>query len=168
MNLSETAFLTERNNDFASADTFGLRWLTPTAESRLCGHATLASCKALRASCVSYLCLCLLCSPIAHAGTDELPDTQKLAGGNTSTLFHFDTVYSGCLEAELMDEDRFNMTLPLSACSADHVPDGVRQRVIQVNLISSCMPHCRYGAGTLSSAIVLWQLTMPQELSGRC
>ena len=57
MNLSETAFLTERNNNFATADTFGLRWLTPTAESRLCGHATLASCKALRASCVSCRCL---------------------------------------------------------------------------------------------------------------
>lgn len=37
MNLSETAFLTERN------DGFGLRWFTPKAEVELCGHATLAS-----------------------------------------------------------------------------------------------------------------------------
>ncbi|MBK9331282.1 MAG: PhzF family phenazine biosynthesis protein [Ignavibacteria bacterium] len=37
MNLSETAFLTVRN------DCFGLRWFTPKAEVELCGHATLAS-----------------------------------------------------------------------------------------------------------------------------
>ena len=50
MNLSETAFLTEKSNDFQAANTFGLRWLTPTSESRLCGHATLATCQALRVS----------------------------------------------------------------------------------------------------------------------
>jgi PhzF family phenazine biosynthesis protein len=37
MNLSETAFLTK------TRDGFGLRWLTPTVEVALCGHATLAS-----------------------------------------------------------------------------------------------------------------------------
>jgi PhzF family phenazine biosynthesis protein len=37
MNLSETAFLVSQ------ADGFGLRWFTPAAEVRLCGHATLAS-----------------------------------------------------------------------------------------------------------------------------
>jgi PhzF family phenazine biosynthesis protein len=37
MNLSETAFLTPRNGEFA------LRWLTPAVEVDLCGHATLAS-----------------------------------------------------------------------------------------------------------------------------
>ena len=37
MNLSETAFL------IPQADGFGLRWFTPAAEVRLCGHATLAS-----------------------------------------------------------------------------------------------------------------------------
>jgi PhzF family phenazine biosynthesis protein len=37
MNLSETAFLSPRN------DGFGLRWFTPTVEVELCGHATLAS-----------------------------------------------------------------------------------------------------------------------------
>jgi PhzF family phenazine biosynthesis protein len=38
MNLSETAFLFRQ-----SESTFHLRWLTPTAEVKLCGHATLAS-----------------------------------------------------------------------------------------------------------------------------
>ena len=37
MNLSETAFLVRQ------ADDFDLRWFTPVAEVRLCGHATLAS-----------------------------------------------------------------------------------------------------------------------------
>ncbi len=37
MNLSETAFLVERE------DGFDLRWFTPAAEVDLCGHATLAS-----------------------------------------------------------------------------------------------------------------------------
>ena len=37
MNLSETAFLKQRE------DGFDLRWFTPEAEVELCGHATLAS-----------------------------------------------------------------------------------------------------------------------------
>jgi PhzF family phenazine biosynthesis protein len=37
MNLSETAFLVPKD------DGFNLRWLTPTTEVELCGHATLAS-----------------------------------------------------------------------------------------------------------------------------
>jgi len=37
MNLSATAFLVRRD------DEFDLRWLTPTVEIDLCGHATLAS-----------------------------------------------------------------------------------------------------------------------------
>src|SRR5260370_33145347 len=37
MNLSETAFVREAPGGFA------LRWLTPTIEWDLCGHATLAS-----------------------------------------------------------------------------------------------------------------------------
>ncbi len=39
MNLSETAFLHRLNDD----DAYALRWLTPTIEVDLCGHATLAS-----------------------------------------------------------------------------------------------------------------------------
>jgi PhzF family phenazine biosynthesis protein len=38
MNLSETAFLVRRGDG-----SFDLRWLTPTTEVDLCGHATLAS-----------------------------------------------------------------------------------------------------------------------------
>ena len=41
MNLSETAFL------LPQADGYRLRWFTPAAEVRLCGHATLASAHAL-------------------------------------------------------------------------------------------------------------------------
>src|SRR5688572_27841173 len=37
LNLSETAFVTRRE------DGFGLRWFTPAVEVPLCGHATLAS-----------------------------------------------------------------------------------------------------------------------------
>ncbi|GJM16578.1 MAG: phenazine biosynthesis protein [Thermodesulfobacteriota bacterium] len=37
MNLPETAFL------YPTADTYNLRWFTPTLEVDLCGHATLAS-----------------------------------------------------------------------------------------------------------------------------
>ena len=37
MNLSETAFLVRREDDF------DLRWFTPTVELALCGHGTLAS-----------------------------------------------------------------------------------------------------------------------------
>ncbi|MFP4094426.1 MAG: PhzF family phenazine biosynthesis protein [Cyclobacteriaceae bacterium] len=37
MNLSETAYLLRRENDYH------LRWFTPTTEVELCGHATLAS-----------------------------------------------------------------------------------------------------------------------------
>ena len=39
MNLSETAFIQPRTG----SDEFNLRWLTPTVEVDLCGHATLAS-----------------------------------------------------------------------------------------------------------------------------
>jgi PhzF family phenazine biosynthesis protein len=42
MNLSETAFVVPRGDDFS------LRWFTPAVEVALCGHATLASAHALR------------------------------------------------------------------------------------------------------------------------
>ena len=44
MNLSETAFL------HAEQDGYRLRWLTPTVEAKLCGHATLASAHVLWAT----------------------------------------------------------------------------------------------------------------------
>jgi len=39
MNLSETAFVAQRNE----SNEFNLRWFTPTVEVDLCGHATLAA-----------------------------------------------------------------------------------------------------------------------------
>jgi len=45
MNLSETAFILEKNelDTYSRGSCFGLRWFTPTCEVPLCGHATLAS-----------------------------------------------------------------------------------------------------------------------------
>uniref|UniRef100_A0A0B7AA64 Phenazine biosynthesis-like domain-containing protein n=2 Tax=Arion vulgaris TaxID=1028688 RepID=A0A0B7AA64_9EUPU len=43
MNLSETAFISLDKGDFVTANSFGLRWFTPTNEVDICGHATLAS-----------------------------------------------------------------------------------------------------------------------------
>jgi len=45
MNLSETAFITEKNSQdtYNKGSCFGLRWFTPKCEVPLCGHATLAS-----------------------------------------------------------------------------------------------------------------------------
>ncbi|CAH3196647.1 unnamed protein product [Porites evermanni] len=45
MNLSETAFVLEKNDQdtYDKGSCFGLRWFTPTCEVPLCGHATLAS-----------------------------------------------------------------------------------------------------------------------------
>jgi len=46
-NLSETAFVRELSAEpecsFSKGSNFGLRWLTPTKEVNLCGHATLAT-----------------------------------------------------------------------------------------------------------------------------
>ncbi|HSY47256.1 MAG TPA: PhzF family phenazine biosynthesis protein [Thermoanaerobaculia bacterium] len=47
MNLSETAFLLPRNDDWS------LRWFTPAVEVDLCGHATLASAHAIWSENVS-------------------------------------------------------------------------------------------------------------------
>jgi len=44
MNLSETAFVWPQEDRTRKDETlYGLRWFTPTAEVRLCGHGTLAS-----------------------------------------------------------------------------------------------------------------------------
>jgi PhzF family phenazine biosynthesis protein len=40
MNLSETAFVSWKDQESLQ---FNLRWLTPTTEVKLCGHATLAT-----------------------------------------------------------------------------------------------------------------------------
>ena len=62
-NLSETAFVSPSPpggglEAFRAAPRFGLRWLTPTREVALCGHATLAAAHALLAA-VSYTHLTL-------------------------------------------------------------------------------------------------------------
>jgi len=46
MNLSETAFVTPKQED----GKYGLRWFTPTQEVKLCGHATLAAAHVLFSS----------------------------------------------------------------------------------------------------------------------
>ncbi|XP_013415993.1 phenazine biosynthesis-like domain-containing protein isoform X1 [Lingula anatina] len=53
MNLSETAFVRtlSATEDFQSGSRYGLRWMTPTIEVALCGHATLAS------AAVLFFCL---------------------------------------------------------------------------------------------------------------
>ncbi|GFO25748.1 phenazine biosynthesis-like domain-containing protein [Plakobranchus ocellatus] len=43
MNLSETVFIIADKGTFDDAQSFGIRWFTPTTEVDLCGHATLAS-----------------------------------------------------------------------------------------------------------------------------
>ncbi|XP_043210053.1 phenazine biosynthesis-like domain-containing protein 1 [Amphibalanus amphitrite] len=45
MNHSETAFVTRlsEGDQFDTADTFRLRWFTPTTEVKLCGHGTMAA-----------------------------------------------------------------------------------------------------------------------------
>lgn len=48
MNLSETAFVHPLDGrPWREAETFSLRWFTPTVEVRLCGHGTLAAAAAL-------------------------------------------------------------------------------------------------------------------------
>ena len=56
MNLSETAFVSVRNDsekkrDFTATAIFDLRWFTPTCEVPLCGHATLATAAVLFREC---------------------------------------------------------------------------------------------------------------------
>lgn len=46
-NLAETAFIFSLHGDFKHEATFTIRWFSPTFEVPMCGHATLASAKAL-------------------------------------------------------------------------------------------------------------------------
>jgi predicted PhzF superfamily epimerase YddE/YHI9 len=88
MNLSETAFVLE------GSDAFRLRWLTPTTEVALCGHATLAS---------------------AHI----LWETGRLSAGEAAV---FETV-SGRLVARRV-EARIEMDLPASPATEEAPPAG--------------------------------------------
>jgi PhzF family phenazine biosynthesis protein len=48
MNVSETAFATPAHKSgIVNSDRFGIRWFTPTCETTLCGHATLAAAKVI-------------------------------------------------------------------------------------------------------------------------
>jgi PhzF family phenazine biosynthesis protein len=48
MNLTETAFaIPAHKSGILNADRFAIRWFTPTCETSLCGHATLAAAKVL-------------------------------------------------------------------------------------------------------------------------
>src|SRR5882762_7207421 len=75
MNLSETAFAHPLPGG-AEAD-WALRWLTPTVETKLCGHATLATTHALRSDgrldgAVRYSTL----SGVLRATTARSPSTS--------------------------------------------------------------------------------------------
>jgi len=89
MNLSETAFLLPRG------DGWSLRWFTPAAEVKLCGHATLAS---------------------AHALWQE----DVLAAGEVAR-FH---TLSGVLTAS-RDGDLIELDFPATPAEETAAPDGL-------------------------------------------
>jgi PhzF family phenazine biosynthesis protein len=91
MNLSETAFLHPMEGGFA------LRWLTPTVEVKLCGHATLAAAFALWE-------------------TGVLPADQK-------ARFH---TLSGWLTCR-REGDWIEMDFPAVACEPCDAPAGMEQ-----------------------------------------
>lgn len=81
---------------FTSATRFGLRWLTPTNEVNLCGHATLATAAAL-----------------------------FFAVGNKHETLEFDTL-SGTLSATRDSSDRVALDLPLNTPVEQAVEGVVR------------------------------------------
>lgn len=86
-NLSDTAFFVPGETAFA------LRWFTPTAEVRLCGHATLASAVVLRE--------CL---------------------GHADAAFRFDTRHSGRLTVTPADDGLYWLDLPRHECEPAEAP----------------------------------------------
>jgi PhzF family phenazine biosynthesis protein len=89
MNLSETAFLLPRE------DGFSLRWFTPAAEVKLCGHATLAS---------------------AHALWEE-----KILGADATARFH---TLSGLLTADRKG-DLIELDFPATPDTPSDAPEGL-------------------------------------------
>ena len=81
MNLSETAFVTKGwNKDTKTEETrFTLRWFTPTKEVELCGHATLASSRAIF-------------------------DVFSKEKSSKSSVIRFDTKFKGIISARLAQE----------------------------------------------------------------
>jgi PhzF family phenazine biosynthesis protein len=88
-NLSETAFIAAipntKENEEVKALTYSLRWFTPSAEVKICGHATLASARTLFAN-------------------------NKLVPDGVNTLL-FETL-SGTLKASKIDDGRIELTFP--------------------------------------------------------
>ena len=91
MNLSETAYAVPRADG-----AFGLRWFTPGAEVRLCGHATLAT---------------------AHAlwQTGTLPPADD-------AVFH---TLSGPLACRRLPDGRIELDFPARPVTPHAVPDGL-------------------------------------------
>ena len=92
MNLSETAFVVPRT----AAGEFDLRWFTPTTEVDLCGHATLASCHALR-------------------------ETAQLAAGQSARFL----TKSGWLTTTAEADDWISMDFPATPVTPILPPDGL-------------------------------------------
>lgn len=69
VNVSETAFI-----DMPSAfgDSYGLRWFTPGAEVKLCGHATLAAAHVLGRNCSFSTLSGMLACKFSESGTIEM------------------------------------------------------------------------------------------------
>lgn len=91
-NLSETAFISKSWSESkvqTSPNHFTIRWFTPTEEIKLCGHATLASSKALF-------------DKIGRRGEKE-------------TTIHFETKFKGNLSATMhWDTGRISINFPLT------------------------------------------------------
>ena len=88
-NLSETAFLVEKDNSFK------LRWFTPKAEVRMCGHATLAT---------------------GHIALTKLFKEKK--------YIEFSTL-SGNLSVTKLDEANYELELPADKVEAVFYEDGL-------------------------------------------
>jgi len=93
MNLAETAFL------HPVADGFSLRWLTPTTEVKLCGHATLAS---------SFV----------------LWETGVLAA-DAAARFHTASGLLTCTRSRRPDGDWIAMDFPARPCAPCQPPAGL-------------------------------------------
>lgn len=100
-NLSETVFIYPR----PEANTYGIRWFTPTKEVQLCGHATLAAAHALR---------------LAASGIPETVFENHLAGRlrvltNSSSSHPYELHFPSRRPTSLGDEGR-DLGSRLAAC----------------------------------------------------
>ena len=70
--------------------------------------------------------------------------TLGCAGGNQSKHFFFDTTFSGRLEAEVVGDSQFNMTLPAAPPTTEAVPQGLGNSVCKVPATLS-LAYCTFG-----------------------